>query len=71
MKTGVSLGWRALADYRMVGSDEFEASRTVMQALTGKSPDVQTKVLCRVIDAAYRSELDMTRLKEILDGCRN
>lgn len=57
--------------YRMVGSDEHEASRAVLDALRGKEPDVQTEILCKVIDAAYRSEMDMKRLKEILDGCRH
>ena len=54
--------------YRMKGSNEYEASRTVQEALQGKPIEEAAKVIARVIDAAYRSEQDMIRLKEILDG---
>lgn len=55
-------------NYRMTGSNEYEASRTVQEALQNKPIDEAARVIARVIDAAYRSEQDMVRLKEILNG---
>ena len=57
--------------YRMVGSDEKQASRMVKEALAGKPTEEASKVLERVIDAAYRSEMDMDKLKGILNGGGN
>ena len=57
--------------YRMVGSDEHQASRMVKEALVGKPPEVASKVIERVIDAAYKSEMDMDKLKGILHGFGN
>ena len=43
----------------------------VIDACQGKEPQEQQKILRKVIDAAYRSEIEVQKLKEILDGCRN
>lgn len=43
----------------------------VIDACQGKEPQEQHKILRKVIDAAYRSEIEVQKLKEILDGCRN
>lgn len=56
---------------RMTASFESQASQMVIDACQGLSPDEQHKILRRVIDAAYRSELDIQKLSEVLNGCRN
>ena len=53
-------------NYRMKGSDQFEASRTVREALTGKPQEQRERVIARLLDAAYRSEMDMEKLRALL-----
>jgi len=56
---------------RMTASFESQASKMVIDACQGLSPDEQHKILRRVIDAAYRSELEIQKLQEVLNGSRN
>jgi transcriptional regulator NrdR family protein len=60
-----------MAHYRMTASFESQASQMVVDACKDKEPQEQHKILRKVIDAAYHSEIEMQKLKEILDGCRN
>lgn len=55
----------------MTASFESQASQMVIDACNGLSPDEQHKILRRVIDAAYRSELEIQKLSEVLNGIRD
>ncbi len=54
--------------YRMTLTNEFQASRMVEEACANRSDAEAAALIKRVIDAAYKSEMDMQRLKEILNG---
>ncbi len=52
--------------YRMTLTNEFQASRMVEEACANRSDQAAATLIKKVIDAAYRSEQDMERLREIL-----
>ncbi len=54
--------------YRMTLTNEYQASRLVEEACAHRSVNDAAALVKKVIDAAYRSEQDMERLKEILNG---